>query len=42
MKDLAAHIPDAQFDEFDRSAHFAYAEQPAKFVGDVTGFLSSR
>jgi proline iminopeptidase len=39
MQDLAAHLPNARFDEFDSSAHFVYAEQPEKFVHDVTAFL---
>ena len=39
MKNLATHLQNAQFDEFDRSAHFAYAEQSNKFVDDVTAFL---
>lgn len=41
MLDLADHLPNARFDEFDRSAHFVYAEQPKKFVHDVTAFLNN-
>lgn len=41
MRTLAAHLPNAHFDLFDQSAHFVYAEQPVKFVRDVTAFLAS-
>jgi len=41
MQTLAAKLPNSRFDELDRSAHFVYAEQPAKFVRDVTAFLAS-
>ena len=40
MKELANRLPDARFDEFDRSAHFVYAEQAQKFVRDVVTFLA--
>ena len=40
MRALADHVPHAQFDEFERSAHFPYAEEPDKFEHDVTMFLS--
>ena len=36
---LAEHLPHARYDEFGESAHFPYAEQPAKFALDVTAFL---
>ena len=41
MQDLASHLPNARFDEFNKSAHFVYAEQPKKFVHDVTAFLKA-
>ena len=41
MRTLAARLPNAHFDRFDQSAHFVYAEQPVKFVRDVTAFLAS-
>jgi proline iminopeptidase len=40
MRVLANHLPRAQFDEFDLSAHFPYAEQSDKFDRDVAAFLS--
>jgi proline iminopeptidase len=40
MRALAEHLPDAQLDEFSRSGHFVYAEEPVKFVQDVTHFLN--
>lgn len=36
---LATHLPHASYDEFEKSAHFPYAEEPAKFVADVSTFL---
>lgn len=39
MLSLAEHLPHAQFDEFDQSAHFPYAEEPVKFERDVAAFL---
>ena len=39
MRTLAAHLPNARFDEFEDSGHFPYAEEPRKFVQDVTSFL---
>lgn len=39
---LAKHLPHAQFDEFEQSAHFPYAEEPVKFEQDVAAFLISR
>lgn len=41
MRELANHLPNAHFDEFDESGHFVYAEQPEKFVHDVTAFLKT-
>ncbi len=41
MRRLAAELPNARFDEFDKSAHFVYAEQPIKFVQDLDAFLGS-
>lgn len=41
MRSLASHLPAAHFDEFNKSAHFVYAEQPKKFVKDVVDFLIS-
>ena len=41
MRTLAARLADARFHEFEESAHFVYAEQPAKFVHDVEAFLAS-
>ena len=38
---LAAHVPSAQYDEFEQSAHFPYAEEPAKFEHDVASFLAA-
>lgn len=40
MRTLATHLPNARFDEFADSGHFTYAEQPQKFVQDVTSFLA--
>jgi proline iminopeptidase len=40
MRALAKHLRRAQFDEFDLSAHFPYAEQSEKFDRDVAAFLS--
>ena len=40
MRALAARLPKVRFDEFEKSAHFVYAEQPAKFVRDVAAFLA--
>ncbi len=42
MLSLDKHLPHAQLDEFDQSAHFPYAEEPAKFEQDVAAFLISR
>lgn len=39
MQALAEQLPHARFDQFDRSAHFVYAEQPDQFVQDVTAFV---
>lgn len=39
MRSLAKKLPDARFDEFNGSAHFVYAEEPAKFGRDVVAFL---
>ncbi len=39
MRSFAKRLPHAQFDEFANSAHFPYAEEPAKFEHDVTAFL---
>lgn len=36
---LAKHISGAKLDLFRQSAHFPYAEQPAKFERDITAFL---
>lgn len=40
MRVLANHVRHAQYDEFDLSAHFPYAEQADKFERDVAAFLS--
>ena len=40
MRGLAGELPHARFDEFTRSAHFPYAEEPDKFAHDVTRFLA--
>lgn len=37
---LTKRLPHAQFDEFDQSAHFPYAEEPVKFDHDVATFLA--
>jgi proline iminopeptidase len=42
MKSLANHLPNARFDEFHQSAHFIYAEEPAKFVHDITAFVAEK
>ena len=42
MKLLADHLPHAQYDEFSESGHFVYAEEPGKFVSDVTRFLKEQ
>ena len=36
---LAKRVRTARYDQFDNSAHFPYAEEPAKFERDVTAFL---
>ena len=40
LMSLAKRSPHAQFDEFDRSAHFPYAEEPVKFEHDVATFIT--
>ena len=40
-KTLAAHVRGARYDEFENSAHFPYAEEPAKFERDVAAFLTA-
>jgi proline iminopeptidase len=40
MRELASAVPHGHYDEFDASAHFPYAEQPALFEHDVAAFLS--
>ena len=37
MRTLAARLPNGRFDEFDESTHFVYAEQPNKFVKELSG-----
>lgn len=41
MRTLAAHLPNAHLSEFAESGHFPYADEPRKFVHDVTIFLES-
>lgn len=41
MRSLAHHLAHVRFDEFEHSAHFPYAEDPSKFVRDVTEFLAN-
>jgi proline iminopeptidase len=40
MRVLAKAAPHGRYDEFDASAHFPYAEEPAKFERDVAAFLA--
>ena len=40
VRALANKLPNAQFDEFEQSAHFPYAEEPVKFERDVAAFLA--
>lgn len=42
MRTLAQHLPDARYEEFANSAHFPYAEEPAKFELAVAAFLAVR
>ncbi|HEV2576638.1 MAG TPA: alpha/beta hydrolase [Acidobacteriaceae bacterium] len=42
MRALAASVNGSQFDEFDQSGHFPYAEEPSKFEHDVLAFLAQR
>lgn len=42
MREFADRLPNARFDEFPNSAHFPYAEEPAKFSSDVAAFVSER
>ena len=39
LQTLAQHLRHAEFDKFERSAHFPYAEEPVKFERDVAAFL---
>ncbi len=38
---LARSLPHAHYDEFENSAHFPYAEEPAKFERDVAAFVAA-
>ena len=42
LQTLAQHLRQAEFDEFEHSAHFPYAEEPVKFERDVAAFLEGR
>ena len=42
LQALARSLPNAQYDEFKNSAHFPYAEEPAKFERDVAAFVAAR
>jgi proline iminopeptidase len=39
LQALAQHLRHAELDEFEHSAHFPYAEEPAKFERDVAAFV---
>jgi proline iminopeptidase len=39
LQSLAQHLRHAEFDDFERSAHFPYAEEPVRFERDVAAFL---
>jgi proline iminopeptidase len=42
LRQLTRLLPNARFQEYEQSGHFAYLDEPKRFARDVTAFLTSQ
>lgn len=42
LRDLARHLPNARFVEYERSGHYPYLDEPDRFAREVADFVLSR